>query len=288
MKAVSPESFWPADELAGLLVQDRQAALQGLAEAALLELQGLGDERLGADQLGIGLPHLAHERRHEPPHQRVLGAEKLGVAHGAAHDPAQHVAAALVRGQHAVGDEEGRGAQMVGDDPVRRLLRPVGGDVGQVLDRADERAHHVGGVVVVRALQDGGDALEPHAGVDRRLRQGDALAGPDLLELHEDEVPDLDEAVAVLVGRARRAAGDVLAVVVEDLRARTAGAGVAHLPEIVRGRDADDLRLRQAGDLPPEIERLVVLGKDGDEELVLRQAELLGDQLPGELDRERP
>ena len=45
------------------------------------------------------------------------------------------------------------------------------------------------------------------------------------------------------------------------------------------------LRLRQAGDLLPEVERLVVLGEDGDEELVLGQAELLGDQRPGELDR---
>ena len=74
-------------------------------------------------------------------------------------------------------------------------------------------------------------------------------------------------------------------MIVEDLRARPARAGVAHLPEIVRGRDADDLALGQAGDLPPEIERLVVLGEDGDEELVLGQAEFLGDQLPGELDR---
>ncbi len=42
-------------------------------------------------------------------------------------------------------------------------------------------------------------------------------------------------------GRARRAAGDLVAVVVEDFRARAAGAGIAHRPEIVRGRDADDL-----------------------------------------------
>ena len=33
---------------------------------------------------------------------------------------------------------------------------------------------------------------------------------------------------------------------------------------------------------------LVVLGVDGDEELVLGQAELLGDQVPGELDRDGP
>ena len=102
-----------------------------LRKRRLLELQGLGDQRLGADQLGIGLPHLAHQRRHEAVHQRVLGAEELRMAHGAAHDPAQHVAAALVRRQHAVGDQEGRGAQMVGDDPVRGLAVALGRDAGQ-------------------------------------------------------------------------------------------------------------------------------------------------------------
>jgi hypothetical protein len=59
--------------------------------------------------------------------------------------------------------------------------------------------------------------------------RGQGLAArPELLELHEDEVPDLDEPVAVLVRAARRAAPDVGAVVVEDLGAGAAGAGVAH------------------------------------------------------------
>ena len=55
-----------------------------------------------------------------------------------------------------------------------------------------------------------------------------------LLELHEDEVPDLDEAVAVGIRAAGRAARNLVAVVVEDLRAGAAGAGIAHRPEIVR------------------------------------------------------
>src|SRR5262249_61811083 len=78
--------------------------------------------------------------------------------------------------------------------------------------------------------------------------------------------------------------GNVLAVVVEDFRARTAGAEVAHLPEIVRAGDADDLRVRQAGDLLPQIERLVVVDIDGDDEAILGKAEVPGDQVPGELD----
>ncbi len=136
----------------------------------------------------------------------------------------------------------------------------------------------------MRALEHRGDALEPHAGVDRGPRQVDPRAARLLLVLHEHEVPDLDEAVALGVGRAGRAAGNVLAMVVEDLRARAARAGVAHRPEIVGGRDADDPPLRQAGDLLPQVEGLVVLGIDGDGQPLRRNLELLGDQIPGELD----
>ncbi len=173
---------------------------------------------------------------------------------------------------------------MVGDDAVRGRLRTFGLDAGQVGDVHDDRAEQVDLVIVVRALQHRRDALEPHAGVDRRLRQFDPLAAGKLLVLHEHQVPDLDEPVAVGVGRAGRAAGNVRAVIVENLRARTARAGVAHLPEIVGAGDPDDLRIRQAGDLLPEAERLVVVDVDRDHQPVGRQAELLGHQVPGELD----
>ena len=88
------------------------------------------------------------------------------MAHGAAHDAAEHIAAALVRGQDAIGDQKGGRAQMVGDDPVRGALGPVRIDAGQVGAGADEGAEEVDVVIVVHALEDGGDALEPHAGVD--------------------------------------------------------------------------------------------------------------------------
>ena len=167
------------------------------------------------------------------------------MAHGAAHDAAEHVAAPLVRGQHAVGDQERARAQVVGDDAVGDPLRPVRVDARSVRDRADQRHEQVDLVIVVLALQHRGDALQPHAGVDRGLRQMMRSPG-ELLELHEDEVPDLDEAVAVRVGRARRAARNLVAVIVEDLGARAAGAGIAHLPEIIGAGDADDAGLRAA------------------------------------------
>ena len=174
---------------------------------------------------------------------------------------------------------------MVGDDAVRRLLTVLGLGVGQLARGGDQRLEGVGVVIVVHALQDGGDPLQPHAGVDRLLGQfADDLIGF-LLELHEDQVPDLDESVAVLLGAAGRAAIDMVAVVIEDFGARTARPVLAHRPEIVLGRDADDLVIRQPGNLLPQGERLVIGVIDGRGELVGRNAPDLGQQGPGMGDR---
>ena len=254
-------------------------------EAGLLGAQGLLDQGLGAGELGEGGAHLADEGGDEAVHHRVLGAEQVGVAHGAAHDPAEDVAAALVGGEDAVGDEEGGRAQVVGDDAVVDAAGAVGGAVGGVGRGLDQGAHQVGVVVVVDALKYGANTLEAHAGVDRRAGQVVAGAVAMLFVLHEDEVPDLDEAVAVFFGGAGGAAGDFGAVVVEDLGAGAAGAGGAHHPEVVGGGDADDALVGEAGDLLPQVGGGVVVVVDGDEELVLRQAVLAGEQLPGVGDR---
>ena len=122
--------------------------------------------------------------------------------------------------------------------------------------------------------------LQPHAGVDRRPRQRHARARRPFLELHEHQVPDLDEPVAVLVRAAGRAARDMVAMVVEDLGARAAGAGIAHAPEIVRRRDADDPLVRQPGNLLPDRRGVFVFREHGDQQPVLGQAVVARDQLP--------
>ena len=194
---------------AGLLLEQAQAALERAAEAGLLELEDLGDQRLGAHQLGERLAHLVEQHRHHLPQDGLAGPQQLGVAHAAAHDPAQDVAAALVGRHDAVGDQEGGAAQMVGDHLVRRAAVAHGMGAGQRHRGADQRLEHVDVVIVGLALQHGGDALEAHAGVDRGPRQVQPGGLVDLLVLHEDEVPDLDPAVAVLVRAAGRAARDV-------------------------------------------------------------------------------
>ena len=273
-------------QLPGLFLQQLQAASERILEAGLLQLQRFADQSLGARQLGEGGSHFGHQLGHQPMQQRLAGAKHVGVAHTPPHDPPQDIAAALVGGQHAIRDQEGAGPEVVGDHPVRHGLRPVGMHAGRLGRSHDQPAHQVDVVVVVLALQDRGNPLQPHAGVDRRPRQIDPFAGRDLLVLHEDQVPDLDEAVAVFLRTARRAARNAFTVVVEDLGARTAGTGLAHGPEVVAGRNANDPLLRQTGDPAPEREGLVVLGIDRDQQALARQCEFLGHQVPGQLDRD--
>ena len=163
-------------------------------------------------------------------------------------------------------------------------MRAVGIDARRFGDGADQGAEKVDVVIGRDALHQRGDALEPHAGVDRGAGQRNALAGRDLLILHEHEVPEFKEPVAVLVGAAGRAAAQALALVVEDFRAGAAGAGLAHRPEIIAGGDADDAVVGKTGDFFPQAEGFVVVVIDGDEQLVLGQAEILDDQFPGEFD----
>src|SRR5438270_11660078 len=141
---------------------------------------------------------------------------------------------------------------MIGDDAQRCLLGALGIGARQFRDRADQGYEQIDVVIVVLALQDSGDALETRPGIDRGLRQRIARAALELLELHEHEIPDLDETVAVLFGRTGRTTPDPVAMIVEDFRTGSARAGVAHLPEVIGPGDADDAGLRQTCNLLPE------------------------------------
>ena len=143
--------------------------------------------------------------------------------------------------------------------------------------------------IVIRklALQDGGDAFESHAGIDGRTRQRRHRARRIAIELHEDQVPDFDEAPAAIERKLFVFAagfGGFGTEIVIDLRAGAAGAGIAHLPEIVFLIEAENAVFRDARDFLPEALGFVVFAENGDVELVFGKAEILRDEVPGELD----
>ena len=269
-------------------VQFLHTGIQRAGERGFLGLQRLFDQRAFDVQHGIGIAHLLGQGLQHAPEQAV-GFQRTQlpqVAHGAADDAAQHITAAFVGRQHAVGDQERAGADVVGDD-TQGFVAEIAG-MGEFGGTADQVVEQVDLVVAVHMLQHGRDALQAHAGVHARRRQRQQGAVRLAVELHEHVVPNFDVAVAVLVRRTGRPAGDVLAVVVEDLGAGTARAGIGHLPEIVGSvrcalvvADADDALGRQTDVLVPDVEGFVIGVVDGDQQPVFRQLPDAGQQFPG-------
>ncbi|VTT26322.1 Uncharacterised protein [Klebsiella pneumoniae] len=181
---------------------------------------------------------------------------------------------------------------MVGDY-AQRFITEIG-RTGDLRHRLNQFGKQVDFVVRVHMLQDRTDALQAHACVHGWLRQRQHGAVGLTVELHKDDVPDLDIAVAILFRAARRAAPDVVAMVEEDLRARAARAGIAHLPEVIGSvgaafvvADTDDALTRHANLVFPDAVSFVIGLIHGDPQLLFWQTEPLraGQQLPGKANR---
>jgi hypothetical protein len=185
---------------------------------------------------------------------------------------------------------------VVGEDPMRlrRLGRVAVGDAALVGDPAHDRLVAVGLVHAHDVLQDRRGPLDAHTGVDVLLRQRRELAVGMQLELHEDEVPELEEPFAARAARLAigLAAAVLGAPVVVHLRVRAARSGTAHGPEVLRPRQEHD-PLDRLPDLTPFLVGDLVLGEaqlrvareDADPEALGIELQMLEDELPGEVDR---
>ncbi len=197
----SPRHLGPASglELSEGLVQELQARVERVQKAHFLVADDVGNERVGFGQLGIGRLHDAEHDLGRVVQEGLGEADVAAVPDGPAHDAPQHVAAALVRGQDAVADQEDRRAAVVRDDLHGDVgsRRPAEADAGQLLGARDDRADQVGVVVGVHPLDHRNDPLQPHAGVDARLGKPRHRTRGVAVELHEHEVPDLEVPVAL-------------------------------------------------------------------------------------------
>ena len=139
-------------------------------------------------------------------------------------------------------------------------------------------------------LQNSCQALKAHTSVNARCWQVVQAAIGLHVELHEHVVPNFNVTVAVLLGATGRATCYFGAVVIKDFRARTAGTGVGHHPEIVGHvtsafvvTNAHHTLGRQTYFLSPDVVGFVVFNVDSGPEFFCRQFVNLCEQLEGPL-----
>ena len=262
--AIDYGAVQPGDDL----VQHLQALCQGFGEALFFVAQDLLDMRPGRGQFGPGSAHDFGQRADQFVEEGFREAELVAMPRRAADDAAQDIAAPFVGGQHAIGDQEGRGADVIGHHAAGGQLRLA---AAQLFYGPDDVLEELGVVVVMHALHDGRDALKAHAGVHRGAGDGVQSAAWVAIVLRKDQVPDLD--VAIQFGRvaAGRAARDLRAVVIEDLAARAAGAGVAHGPEVFFFAAIAESARVNADLVQPDVGRLPIVLEHGDPEPFLGQ-----------------
>ena len=245
------------------LGEDLHAAVDGLGKVLLLGADDLGDIGLTLAQLGIMAFVLVHDRIHDLIEERTVDAKQLAVAGGSSQQAAQHVAAALVAGQHAVADHKGSRADVVGDDAQGHvfLAALAVARAGDLRDLVRDVHHRVDVEERINVLAHNGQALKTHAGVDVLLLELGVVVVAVVVELGEDDVPDLHIAVAVAAdGAAGLAAAVLFAAVVVNFRAGAARTG-AVLPEVVLLAELEDAVLGDTDLLVPDAERLVVSGR---------------------------
>ena len=294
-----------------------------MVEAGFFLLEGLANDGFAGFEFREDAAHLGDESFDEGAEEWLVARESelTAVSHGAAQDSTKDIVSAVVAGHDAIGDRETECAEVVGDhaegDRGFHFLvecRAVGAELGvnvhialaaEFFELAEDRGENIGGVVrgffreigeALGVLDDRARALEAHAGVDMLGGQFAECAIGFGVVLNEDEVPNFDAEVGVVVDElALRVA--VRSEVNMQLRAGAAGAGLAHHPEVVLHvtiydvyRRIDSLRAEECGpDIPCFLVELAgVAGLrcvDRCVEAVGRKAPAFDDELPCPLDR---
>ena len=225
---------------------------------------------MSAHNLDQHIDQLVHERFAQPQH--------IAVAYRAAKNAAEDVAAPLVGEVHALRQQKCRGSQVVGDNAVARTALVDVGFADHLFDGTDDRHKELGVVVAQFPLFDRHDALKAHTGIDGRLGQRRKVALFVAFVLHKDEVPDLQEPVAVAAHVILGTVEVLFTLVVKDLAARSARSGVAHLPEVVLVTHAQNA---VAGDIfGPDLLRFVIALVHRYPELLDRKLKHFGHELP--------
>src|SRR5438874_12235107 len=185
--------------------------------------------------------------------------------YGSAQEAAKDVATSFIAGQDAISGKEDEGAAMVSDyaqGGIFFVVLSVAG-IGKLGKAINDGTEDIGVKDRFFALQDHSEALHAHAGIDILLGQGCARAIKVLVELHENEVPNLQVAftfAARLTISSTAAMFD--AAIIVDFGVRTTRArGTGRAPPVIF--QAHNGFIRKACHLGPVCGSLVIAGMDG-------------------------
>ncbi len=205
-------------------------------------------------QFRIDITHLLDDHADDLDERRLSAAEQPGVPNGSAQNSAQYVTSSFVRGENTIREKDRHCTTVVRDDAEGRSLFALAIAVPDgFLDRFDQRHEQIRVEVVRFALHDRGDSLEASSSIDRWLGQRHQRAIRLPIELHEDEIPELEESSRFRAFDERRlreflpvqlrplalcALGKApvarnVGEIDEYLRAWPARARIGHLPEVV-------------------------------------------------------
>ncbi|MND20558.1 hypothetical protein D3C80_108910 [compost metagenome] len=295
VSVIQAESGVAVQRIAGqfgqLFIEQSQTALKSTRKLLFFGFQNLLDQRLLAFQFIARCTHDANQWPHQLIEEGIFRAQHVAVTDSTTNDTAQHVATVFIRRGHAVSNQERTRANMVRDN-AQRFVAQIG-CTGHFSHGFNQGAEQIDVVVGVDVLQNSRDTLQTHTGIYGRLRQRLHSAVNLTVELHEDDVPDLNVAIAIFFCRARRSTPNVVAVIVEDLGTRTARTCVAHLPEVVRRirrafvvADADNALTWDTDFFFPDFVSFIIGFVHGNPQTLFRQVEpvFTGQQFPRELD----
>ena len=141
--------------------------------------------------------HVVSDDLDQSVHEGAFDAKLDAVANSPAQNTSEYIAAAGIGEHGTVSDRKRNGSDMVGDDPVRHLVfRFVIAVNRHLFGCVDDRQEQIGVKVGFTVLDQAGQTLETHTGIDVLLRQFLVFAARDFTRtaviLREDDIPDFD------------------------------------------------------------------------------------------------
>ena len=112
-------AFPTGAQLRGLVLEERNAAVERLVESLFLTSQHLLNNGLPGPEFGKHLAHVPRKHVHQLVKKRFTESQNPAVTHRPPQNPTQHVIAIVITGLNAVRDREGKRADMISDHAER-------------------------------------------------------------------------------------------------------------------------------------------------------------------------